>query len=79
MAIDNYISVALHLPYKTLQRVDKLAAEYGLSRANTLMRLVESAAMQHGEPIEVSSTTTNGERRKNGIPTVVNNGLRKIL
>jgi hypothetical protein len=79
MAIDNYVNVALHLPYKTLQRVDKLAAEYGLSRANTLMKLIESASLDHGEKIEVSSVTHNGKRHKNGIPVVVANTLREVL
>lgn len=79
MPTDHYISTALHLPYKTLQRIEKLAAEYGLSKANMMMRLIERGLMDAGEPIEVSSVSPDGERNKRNIPIMVNNTLRKVL
>ena len=79
MATDHYTSVAFKLPYKTHQAVVKLAAEYGLSRANTLMMLVEEGLKHQGERLEVTTTNTEGVRRANGVPGFVNNGLRKLL
>lgn len=79
MANSGYVQVAFTIPYKTLQRVDKLATEYGLSRANILMKLVEDGSIQHGEKIEVSSVTQHGKRHKNGIPVNTINTLREVL
>lgn len=77
--MDSYISISIRIPYKTMQRVDKLAVEYGLSRANTLMKLVEDASIRHGEKIEVSTVTEHGRRHKNGVPVSVHNSLREVL
>ena len=77
--MDSYVSISIRIPYKTMQRVDKLAVEYGLSRANTLMKLVEDASIRHGEKIEVSTVTEHGRRHKNGIPVSVHNSLREVL
>lgn len=79
MPNDHYRHVAFSIQRKTLERIDKLAAEFGLSRANTLVTLIEQALIAHGEPIEVSTTNTNGVRRANNTAGVVANGLRKIL
>ena len=77
--MDSYVSISIRIPYKTMQRVDKLAVEYGLSRANTLMKLVEDASIRHGEKIEVSTVTEHGRRHKNGVPVSVHNSLREVL
>lgn len=79
MAVDHYRQVSFMISYKTLQRVDKLAVEYGLSRANTLQRLVEESLNAHGEPLENSSTFKDGERNKHNRSKIVNNTLRNIL
>lgn len=79
MATDHYTTVAFKLPYKTHQAVVKLAEEYGLSKANTLMKLVEEGVKLQGERLEVTTTNTEGVRRANGIPGFVSNGLRKVL
>lgn len=79
MPNDHYILISAQVPFKTVQRIDKLAQEYGLSRANTIVKLLEHAAKIHGEPIQTSSTTPNGERRKDGVSITINNELRKIL
>lgn len=68
------------LPYKTLAQVEKLATEYGLSRANMLMKLVEAGLIhEHRESVEVSSVTEDGDRRKDGVAITIHNGARKIL
>lgn len=79
MAVDHYRQVSFMISHKTLQRVDKLAIEFGLSRANTLQKLVEEGLHAHGEPIEVSSTNTIGEKNRYGRPKHVVNELRRVL
>lgn len=79
MAVDNYRQVSFMISHKTLQRVDKLASEYGLSRANTLQRLIEESLNAHGEPLEDSSTFKDGEKNKHGRPKLVSNTLRNVL
>ena len=51
----------------------------GLSRANTVLKLVVSALIHVGEPVEVSAITNNGERHKNGVAITVNNEARRLL
>lgn len=79
MADDQYMTVSAQIPLKTAMKLDKLAMEYRLSRANTILRLLEKGIMDHGEVIEVSSVSPDGLRRKDGIPVSVNNGLRNML
>jgi predicted DNA-binding protein len=79
MAVDHYRQVSFQLPNKTIERVDKLAEEYGLSRGNTLMKLVEAGLRSHDEPLEVTSTNTDGVKNQFGANAYVNNSLRKLL
>ena len=79
MSMDNDVAVTFKIPIKLLKTVDKLAAEYRISRANTLKLLVERGIMNHGEPSEVTTTNKEGERRKDGVAITVNNELRKLL
>lgn len=76
---DNYVNTAFKIPYTTLQEVEKMAYEYGLSRGNMLMKLVEWAVIAYGGRVEVSSVTPEGRRNKKQIPSVLNNGVRKKL
>ena len=79
MAVDNYVSIGILLSHKTLQRITKLAQEYGISRTKTIQRLLEEALIAHGEPIERSTVTVDGEKNQYGAPVSVNNSLRKVL
>jgi len=79
MAVDHYHAVSFQISYKTLQRVEKLAQEFGMSRANTLQKLVEEALHQHGEPLEDSTTFNKGEKNRYSRPKRVINELRRLL
>jgi len=79
MAVDNYQAVSFQISYKTLQRVEKLAQEFGMSRANTLQKLVEEALYHHGEPLETSTTFNKGEKNRYDRPKTVVNELRRVL
>lgn len=79
MPNDHYVTVTAQLPYKTVQVIEALAITYGLSKANTIVKLLERAVMEHGEPVQVSRITQDGERHKNGVAISVNNELRKQL
>lgn len=79
MAVDNYISAVVGISAKTMQSVDRLAAEYGYSRTKTLQLLIEEALDAHGEELENSSTFKNGSKNKRGIPKRVENRLRNVL
>jgi hypothetical protein len=79
VAVDLSITVSFKVGVKTLARVDKQAIEWDLSRANTLLKLVESALMHVGEPVECSAITNEGERRKDGVAVTMNNEARRLL
>ena len=79
MAADLSVVVTFKAGVKTVSRIDKQAIEWGLSRANTVLKLVESALIHIGEPVEVSAITSNGERHKNGVAITVNNEARRLL
>lgn len=76
---DQYVHIGFAIQAKTLMRIDKLAAEYGLSRTACLQRLVEYAVRSHGEPLEVTATNPDGERRKDGVAITIHNEARKLL
>lgn len=79
MAADLSVLVSFKAGVKTIARIDKQAIEWGLSRANTVLKLVESALIHVGEPIEVNTVTNNGERHNNGVAITVNNEARRLL
>ena len=79
MAVDLSITVSFKVGVKTLARVDKQAIEWDLSRGNTLLKLVESALMAVGEPVECSDITKGGERHKNGVAITVSTESRRLL
>ena len=79
MAADLSLIVTFKAGVKTVARVDKLAVEWDLSRANTVLKLVESALLHVGEPVECSAITQDGERHKNGVAITVNNESRRLL
>ena len=79
MAVDLSLVVTFKAGIKTVARIDKLAVEWDLSRANVVLKLVESALLHVGEPVEVSAITKDGERHKNGVAITVNNEARRLL
>lgn len=76
---DQYVTVTASIPAKTRMRLDKTAAEYGISRANLVLHFIETGLRSIGEPLEASTTNIDAERRESGVPIVVNNGLRRLL
>lgn len=79
MAVDHYVSMVVSVPSKLVMSIDRLAAEYGLSRTNTIKRLLEEAVHWHGAPVEQSNTFKHGARNKHKMPATVNNALRNVL
>lgn len=76
---DRYVAARLTVPYKTMQRIVRLAEIYGLSKANTMLKLIEMSLIAEGEKIDTSAITPNGHRNANGIPINVINTLREKL
>ena len=74
-----WVSVSMKVPYKTAQRVAKLAVENDLSKANMYLKLIEEALLVRDEPVEVSRISPIGERHDTGVPILVHNTARKIL
>jgi hypothetical protein len=79
MATDGYVPVSFHVSYKTKSIVEKLAVDYGLSRGNTLMKLVEMGIAAHGDRLETSTTNSDGEKNTNGVAKTIKLGLRDLL
>ena len=79
MAVDLSLIVTFKAGVKTVARVDKLAVEWDLSRANTVLKLVESVLLHVGEPVECSAITNEGERHRNGVAITMNNEARRLL
>lgn len=79
MARDDYVPVTFHMSYKTVQKVEKLAAEYGLSKANTMVKLIEAGITAHSERLEVTTTNSEGFRNAKGVPVSIRPGLRDLL
>ena len=59
-----YVTTAVSLTRKSMILVDKLAAEYGVSRTKLLATLVEWALHEHGEDVEQSQTWFYGAKNK---------------
>lgn len=70
----DYITISATFPYKLAQMVDKHKQIFGLSRANTVVKLVEMGLLQAGEQ-NLDRTTTSLEFE----PRTGNYPLRKIL
>jgi hypothetical protein len=59
-----YVTASVQLTRKTVILVDKLAAEYGVSRAKLLSTLVEWALHEHGENVEQSKSWLYGAKNQ---------------
>jgi len=70
----NAVNVTCRLPHKSLQLVNRYAEEYNMSRANMLVRLIETGLLAIGEQ-RLERTSTLQE----GVPSAVAYPLRKIL
>jgi hypothetical protein len=80
MTADAYVTVSAQIPIKTAAMLNKLAEEYGLSRANMIMKIIEAAVLQQEEPIEVSTVTPEGSRdKRTGLAKRLNMSHRKLL
>lgn len=59
-----YATAVISLTRKSMILVDKLAAEYGVSRTKMLATLIEWALHEHGEEVEQSQSWFYGGRNK---------------
>jgi hypothetical protein len=73
-----YQNVAVKMPIKILNSIEKLMKIYDLSRARTVIKLIEIGLQHAGEDVERTSTC-EGKMKDNGIPVTLSQGLRKVL